>query len=136
LRRFRKTDSVEAKVTSGGRLFQRRHSATGNRWTETCNLVGLAPPCVVLLTNSNRIPTILLKPAELSVTAHGRLLYRCFSFLSSCLLVLHGPRDAQTQCAWRRRVVRVCAGQLERVDVKTWCNRHDARLQSVTITFH
>jgi len=30
LRRFRQTDSVEAEVTSGGRLFQRRHPATTN----------------------------------------------------------------------------------------------------------
>jgi len=39
LRRFRKTDSVEAEVTSGGRLSQRRHPATGNARSPTVDTV-------------------------------------------------------------------------------------------------
>jgi len=35
LRRFGKTESVGAEVTSGGRLFQRRLPATGNAWSST-----------------------------------------------------------------------------------------------------
>jgi len=50
LRRFRKTDSVEAsveaEVTSGGRLFQRRHPATGNA----------RPPTVDNITPETRRP--------------------------------------------------------------------------------
>jgi len=36
LRRFRKTGSVGAEVTSDGRLFQRRHPATGNAPSYGC----------------------------------------------------------------------------------------------------
>jgi len=35
LRRFRKTVSIRAEVTSCSRLFQRRLRATGNAWSQT-----------------------------------------------------------------------------------------------------
>jgi len=39
-RRFQKTDSVEAEVTSGGRLFQRRHSEMHDHQQWTAVYVG------------------------------------------------------------------------------------------------
>jgi len=55
LRRFRKTDSVEAEVTSGGRLFQRRHSATGNARSPTVDTCISLRVCIadVSVTNVN-----------------------------------------------------------------------------------
>jgi len=55
LRRFRKTVSVGADVTSDGRLFQRRHPATGNARHRQWTTVYVGSPAAWMTTAAVRI---------------------------------------------------------------------------------